>query len=169
LFGAQGEVFFRHADGQSGFVYRVHQDGTGLRKAIDRPVYILEAVSPDTQWIEGYAPLSNTGPAAANLVFPLDNGPPVSLGASSAVEWIGDGQMLAVSGAANRTYVVPISTRDSFLRILDTLRDTGAAGFEGVSGVRRIDVAISAVGPTPDVYAVYRGTVQRNIYRIPLS
>jgi dipeptidyl aminopeptidase/acylaminoacyl peptidase len=169
LFGAQGEVFFRHADGQSGFVYRVHQDGTGLRKAIDRPVYILEAVSPDAQWIEGYGPLSNTEPASANLVFPLDNGPPVSLGASSFVAWIGDGHMLAVGGVENRTYVVPVSTRDSFLRILDTLRETGAAGLEGVPGVHRIDVAISAVGPTPEVYAVYRGTVQRNIYRIPLS
>jgi Tol biopolymer transport system component len=169
VFGAQGEVFFRRAEGQSGFVYRVHQDGTGLRKAIDRPVYILEALSPDEQWIEGVGPLSNAGATAANLVFPLDNGPPVSLGAFSGVRWIGDGHVLAVSGVENRTYVVPISTRDSFLKVLSTLRETGPAALERASGVRRIDAAVSAVGPTPEVYAVYRGTVQRNIYRIPLS
>ena len=39
-FGPSGEIFFRHTEGSSGFVYRVRPDGTGLRKALEQPVFI---------------------------------------------------------------------------------------------------------------------------------
>ena len=35
VFGATGEVFFRSVEGTSAFLYRVREDGGGLRKAID--------------------------------------------------------------------------------------------------------------------------------------
>jgi hypothetical protein len=35
-------------------------------------------------------------------------------------------------------------------------------------GARVIDAADVAPGPTPDVYAFSRQTVQRNLYRIPI-
>jgi hypothetical protein len=37
-----------------------------------------------------------------------------------------------------------------------------------VPGVRTIDEADVAPGPSPDVYAFSRERVQRNLYRIPL-
>jgi hypothetical protein len=35
-------------------------------------------------------------------------------------------------------------------------------------GVRKIEGQQVVVGPSPDVYAFYRGTIQRNLYRIPI-
>jgi hypothetical protein len=46
-FEPDGDVIFRHAEERSMFVYRVHPDGTGLRKALAEPVFLLDAVSPD--------------------------------------------------------------------------------------------------------------------------
>ncbi len=36
-------------------------------------------------------------------------------------------------------------------------------------GVQRIDSPDAIRGPSPEVYAFYRGTVQRNLYRIPIQ
>ena len=35
-------------------------------------------------------------------------------------------------------------------------------------GAHRIDAAGVVPGPSPEVYAFYRGTTQRNLYRIPI-
>jgi hypothetical protein len=43
-----------------------------------------------------------------------------------------------------------------------------AAEIAALPGVRVIEAIDPAPGPTPDVYASSRETVQRNLYRIPL-
>jgi hypothetical protein len=35
-------------------------------------------------------------------------------------------------------------------------------------GARRIEGRLVTVGPTPAIYAFYRGNTQRNLYRIPI-
>ena len=40
-FGPDGGIFFRHLEGTSTFVYRVHSDGTGLRKALAKHVFLM--------------------------------------------------------------------------------------------------------------------------------
>jgi hypothetical protein len=35
-------------------------------------------------------------------------------------------------------------------------------------GVRRIEEMGVVAGPSPDIYAFYRGTTQRNLYRVPI-
>jgi hypothetical protein len=141
-----------------------------VRKVLDHPVHILEAVSPDERWIEGYAPLSATGPAAANQLFPLDNGPAISLGATMGWTWSRGGQTLAIFGAPmprGRTYVVPFADTGTFLR----LARGGVRSEEQIArlpGAHAVDAAWVEPGPTPDVYAFFRGTTQRNIYRLPV-
>ena len=67
-FGSGGDIFFRHLEGMSTFVYRVHPDGTGLKKALAEPVFLLHAVSPDGRWIVAWAPLPGNGsPSMAGL------------------------------------------------------------------------------------------------------
>jgi Tol biopolymer transport system component len=61
-FGPDGDIFFRREEGHSTFVYRVHPDGSGLRRAFDQPVLILGDVSPDGRWVVGFGDRS-TGPA----------------------------------------------------------------------------------------------------------
>jgi hypothetical protein len=66
-----------------------------------------------------------------------------------------------------RTYIVPSAPCQILPRI-------PAGGFRSVDeigllpGARRIDAEPIAPGPSPDVYAFYRGTTQRNLYRIPI-
>ena len=70
-------------------------------------------------------------------------------------------------GATGRTYVVPLPPGRMFPEI-------PAAGFRSehelarLPGVQIIEAADVAPGPTPEVYAYSRETVQRNLYRIPL-
>ena len=51
FFGATGEVFFRRVEGTSAFLYRVQQDGSGLRKASDVPIVGITGASPDHNWL----------------------------------------------------------------------------------------------------------------------
>ena len=66
--------------------------------------------------------------------------------------------------APNRTYVIPGEA-------LARIPAGNLASEEEVArlpGVRHIDAVAVVRGVSPDVYAFYRGTVQRNLYRIPI-
>jgi hypothetical protein len=66
-----------------------------------------------------------------------------------------------------RTYIVPLPRGQMFPRL-------PAGGFRSeeeiarLPGARKIDVLDAVPGPSPEVYAFYRGTTQRNLYRIPI-
>ena len=168
IFGPNGEIFFRRTEGSSGFVYRVRPDGTGLRKALEQSVLALGGVSPDGRWIEAWSPLPGNRPAAQQ-VFPLGGGSPVVIGGNTWLQWSAAGDSLWISGGAiadGRTYIIPLRRGEALPRI-------PAGGFRSeeevarLPGARKMD-GTGAPGPTPDVYAFYRGTTQRNLYRIPV-
>jgi eukaryotic-like serine/threonine-protein kinase len=168
IFGPSGEIFFRRTEGSSGFVYRVRPDGTGLRKALEQPVFALTGVSPDGRWIEAWSSLPGNKTSAVQL-FPLGGGSPIIIGGNAWFQWSPGGDSLWVSGGAvadGRTYIIPLRRGESLPRI-------PAGGFRSeqevarLPGARRIDIA-GAPGPSPDLYAFYRSTTQRNLYRIPV-
>ena len=167
-FGPSGEIFFRHTEGAFGFVYRVWPDGTGLRKALEQPVLVLRDVSPDGKWIQAWASLSGNRPAAKQI-FPLDGGSPIVIGGNTLLQWSSSGDALWIAAGAvpdGRTYSVPLPGGKVVPRI-------PADGFHSeeeiarLPGARRID-ATGTPGPSPDVYAFERRTVQRNLYRVPI-
>ena len=158
-FGPNGDIFFRH--GVS--AYRVHRDGTGLYKAFEEPVYLLWEVSPDGRWIVGWAPLDGSG-SPTMQAFSLEGKRPIQIGGSFAfLAWSRDGRSVLLGGS----YSVPLAAGEVFPPI-----PTG--GFHSseemarLPGARRIDEAGLVPGPSAGVYAFYRGTVQRNLYRIPI-
>ena len=175
-FGSQGEILFRYrerastADGSLNFVYRVLPDGTGLEKAVQQPVNQFNfpsPISPDGRWVYAWGPLPGDGPAAGQ-VYSLDGKPPISLGATGQVTWVAGGALLmAASATTPQAFFVPLAPGQILPRI-------PAGGFHSdeeiarLPGVRRIEGRLVALGPTPDVYAFYRGTTQRNLYRIPV-
>ena len=168
MFGPTGEIFFRHIEGSSGFVYRVRPDGTGLTKALERPVFALTGVSPDGRWLEVWSSVQGNRPSAVQL-FPVGGGDPVIIGSNAWLRWSPGGHSVWISGGAiadGRTYVVP-------LRRGQAMPPLPAGGFRSeeevarLPGARRMD-ASGVPGPTPDVYAFSRGTTQRNLYRIPV-
>lgn len=71
------------------------------------------------------------------------------------------------SGIVGRTYVISLPTGQVFPLI-------PAGGFKTMDdvsklpGVRVIEAYGAAPGPTSDVYAFTRSSVQRNLYRIPI-
>jgi Tol biopolymer transport system component len=164
-FGPGGEIFFRKLGGRSTFVYRVNPDGSGLRKVIEQEVFGLIDVSRDGRWIEGWAPLPGNGPPAFQA-FALDGGPPVTSGAFSPLRWSLDGRSLFTAGAW--TYSVP-------LRPGESLPPIPAGGFHSeeeiarLPGARKINASNIVPGPSAEVYAFYRVTIQRNLYRIPIQ
>jgi eukaryotic-like serine/threonine-protein kinase len=160
-FGPGGQIFFRGEEGHSTFVYRVHPDGTGLRKALVHPVFLMGEISRDGRWIVGWAPLPGNGPPAYQA-FPLDGGPPVHIGAFMSLSWSLDGRSSFLG-----SYSIPLPPGETLGRI-------PAGGFHSgkevarLPGARRIDAQNLVPGPSGDVYAFYRTTIQRNLYRIPI-
>ncbi len=166
-FGPTGEVFYRRSEEHSNFVYRVHPDGSGLRKAVNEPVLILKAVSPDGRWVVGWAPLPG-GDGAALQAFSLGGEPSITLANNIDWSWSARGDAFAISGgpvAAGRSYIVPLPPGET----LPPVPDGGFRSEEDLArlpGARRIDALRAVPGPSSDVYAFYRGTTHRNLYRI---
>ena len=161
-FGEGNDILFRHLDGKSVFVYRVHPDGTGLRRALAAPVFLMNSVSPDGRWIVAWAPLGGNGPPSFQA-FPLDGATPIQIGNFIYVSWPLDGRSVLMGA-----YLVP-------LRPGEALPQIPAGGFRSedeiarLPGARRIDADGVVLGPSAGVYAFYRRTIQRNLYRIPIS
>ena len=151
-------------------MYRIRADGTGLQKALDAPVLLVRDVSPDGKWLVAWAPLHGDGPPA-DQAFSLDGGPPVTIGPGGLqVRWSVDGRASFLhenTFAAARTFAIPLSFEE-------TLRRIPAGGFRseeeimGLPGARRIDAAEAVPGSSADIYAFYKGTTQRNLYRVPI-
>jgi hypothetical protein len=165
-FGRGGDIFFRHLEGTSTFVYRVHSDGTGLQKVRAEPVLVLYSASRDGRWIAAWAPLPGNGPPA-NQAFPLDGGPPIQIGPFLFLTWSLDGRYMLIAGRTG-AYLIPLAPGHVFPRI-------PAGGFHSdeeiarLPGARQIDAQGVVPGPSAGVYAFYRGTIQRNLYRIPIQ
>jgi Tol biopolymer transport system component len=167
-FGPDGDIFFRRPEGGATFVYRVRPDGSGLRKVIEQPVPLLGVVSPDRRWITGWTSRPGND-ASAWQAFPLDGRPPLPLGSSVGWNWSADGAWVSVSGGPigeGRSYLIPLARGEVFPRM-------PAEGFHTeqevaqLPGARKVD-ARTVPGPSPDLYAFYRTTTQRNLYRIPI-
>jgi len=172
-FGPAGEILFRRNEGAStpagslGFIYRVLPDGTGLRKVLEQPVNLFwfpRPISPDGRSVFAWGPLPGDGPAAYQ-VFSLDGKPPVNLGGGQ-VHWGAGGALLSYFPTPDAFYF-PLAAGQ-------ILPPIPAGGFRSreeigrVPGARRIEGKLITLGPTPDVYAFYRGNTQRNLYRIPV-
>ena len=170
VFWRADEVFFYASEGDSGFAYRVREDGTALRKAIAQPISSLLGVSPDGQWLVAW-----DGAAVAHRT---DGGTPVRIfGLDARFYWSPDRRSLfvqlattasggIVTGAGN-TYVVPLPPG----RVWPQIPAGGFRSAEEIAklpGVLVIESADATPGPTPDTYAFSRETTQRNLYRIPI-
>jgi hypothetical protein len=170
-----GEIVFRHnegaastAEGSLGFIYRVHPDGSGLRRAVQQPVNqfnFSSPVSPDGRWVFGWGPLGGDGPAAGQ-VYSLEGKAPISLGGLGQIAWAAGGALLSITGSP-QAFFVPLAPGQ-------VLPPVPAGGFHAdeeiarIPGARRIEGRLVTVGPVPTVYAYYRGNTQRNLYRIPI-
>ena len=159
MFGADGEIFFRRVES----VYRVRADGSELRKAVEAPAYLIWNVSPDGRWIVVWGPNHDTGTMAVQA-FSLKGERAIQIGGSfTRLSWTLDGRTALLAGS----YFVPLAPGES----LPPIPAGGFASEEEISqlpGARQINEGGLVPGPSVEVYAFYRGTIHRNLYRIPL-
>ncbi len=178
-FGPDGEVFFRAVDGRTQYPYRINQDGTGLRRAIERPIDHLSGLSPDGEWLVAWAELPGDD-GVMTYAFPLQGGNPILLydggGTNHSIGWSSGGRTLFLpweggqwlgSGGFGETVLIPIPPGQSFP---DAIAEglVGEGSVAAIRGATVIDSGDVRPGPSPEVYAFSRQSVQSNLYRIPL-
>lgn len=168
LFGPNGEIFFRHVEGSSAFLYSVHQDGTGLRKAAEEPVVDLFSTSADHKWLHiGLV-------TESDAIVPVAGGPSIQTktGYPILLSWSGDGKSLFLDGSDRpvpRTFVLPVPPGQVLPRPLTLAKNVlSEAELAKLPGVRIIPEGYVVPGPTADIYTFTRENVQRNLYRIPI-
>jgi len=174
FFGPQGEVFFSAVgeSGGSGSLYRVKEDGTGLAKTNSPPLTYVYDVSPDGK-------MAATWFDAAVQVFSIDAGEPLNISTICAaaggeqrgivppcVSWSPDGAFLYLyDRSARQAYAAAIPPG----RSLPVLPEGGIGSAQQatvLAGARVIHERYAFLGPHPSVYAFFRTTSQRNIYRV---
>jgi Tol biopolymer transport system component/predicted Ser/Thr protein kinase len=165
VFGASGEIFFHSLEGTSAFLYRVREDGGGLRKAIDLSIVGIMGFSPDRNWLV-------LGSRGGFVIFAVDGGAPLQtrMQGRTLLRWSGDGKNLFVHRtltSRDKTYVFPLTPGrplpESFIDGLPS--EQAIVKLPGVRVIASTDVA---PGRTADTYAFTRESVQRNLYRIPV-
>ena len=164
-FGATGEVFFHSIEGTSAFIYRVREDGGGLRKAIDLPTVSIMGESPDRNWLV-------LGSRGGFVIFRVDGGAPLQtqVRGKTLLRWSGDGKHLFMHRpltSTDKTFVFPLTPGRP---LPENLSQAFPSEQEIVKlpGVRVIASTDVAPGPSADSYAFTRVSVQRNLYRIPV-
>ncbi len=177
LYAPNGELYFLAKDG---FVYRIRPDGSKRQKVLEQPVAEIRGLSPDGKWLVVWS-TDPTRPGddrllQMDLAYPTEGGPPIRItGNDSLVKWSPDGKFVAFTGNTSAGALGGLGTSAIFpLSGGRMLPDIPAGGFQsdqqmaGYPGVRVIDTADLAFGPTPDIYAFSKENTQRNLFRIPL-
>ena len=172
VFGAPGEVLF--GDLESGYVYRIKEDGSGLQKATTVAAQLLFAASPDGKWVS----VQDTKEFGALIVYPTDGGGPpqrlCSLCSSPQgadwipppVSWSPDGRYIYLRFSGS-TYAVPLQPG----KMLPAVPAGGLPSKDALAalaGARLISAADVYPGPTPAVHALLKVSTQRNLYRVPV-
>ena len=113
------------------------------------------------------------GGDVAVQAIPLTGGTPVVIAGRGKSHWSPNGRLWSLLGGntgfipEGRSYLIPLEPGQDLPRI-------PARGFHSeqevasLPGARRIEEMGVMPGPSPDVYAFYRGATQRNLYRIPI-
>jgi WD40 repeat protein len=168
VFGSTGEVFFRHIEGTTAFLYRVQQDGSGLRKATDIAVVALMGESRDRNWL-----VLGSRATTGMIVFRVDGGAPfvTNIPPPTEVRWSGDGKHMFLQSKSgtnmDKAYVLPLTPGQMVPESL-VHRFPSEQEMLKLPGVRVISSSVTAPGPTADTYAFTHESVQRNLYRVPL-
>ncbi len=130
---------------------------------------LLNGLSPDGRWLVAWSPLPHENATAYQAFSLAADGAPIEISRDIIWNWSPDGRVLSISDgpvAAGRSYVVALSPGSVMPRLpVGGLRSDDQVA--QLTGARRVD-AVTIPGPSPHVYAFYRDTSQRNLYRIPL-
>ena len=169
-YGARGELFCRATDKASrrAFIYRINADGSDPQRASPVPVLFLMSVSRDGAWIIASALPDVPKAPVRVLALPAAGGTPVPICIECHADWTFDGGAFVVRPEHQlQTLIFPLERGQNLPRLpADGL--VSPDDFANATNATRID---GWVYPGIDArqYVFERGTIQRNIYRIPLK
>ena len=169
FFLPDGDLVLRVVEGEQNYLYRSKPDGTERRRISETPILDSYGVSYDGRWALGVTRgLDRTRPYSITAL-PIAGGPtvPVCLGLCPATwDRTGKALYLGIPGSDDRnTYALPLQHNG--------LPNLPANGITSTEDLIRMKVPVAAPGVgesggTPSLYAYTRGTIRRNLYRIPL-
>jgi Tol biopolymer transport system component len=171
-FDDAGNIYFRASEGGANFLYRMKEDGSERQKVWPGAVFEFATVSPNGKWaIAGMASSRNPETTFDTMAIPLGGGDPVRVCPSYCTAgWSNRGRVFVVHlsdmGAA-KTILAPVTPGGGVPRLpTEGLDANGKA--ETIKGVKIVDNFI-VPGPATGQYVWMRGSVHRNLYRIPLQ
>ncbi len=98
IFSPTGEVLFLANEGNAKFIFRIREDGTGLRKVGAEPVGEIHSASPDGAWVAGLGPVPGGEATSFEFAYPTGGGAPVGIcNPPCWVRWAPDGKFLYLS------------------------------------------------------------------------
>jgi len=173
LFAANGDIIFARHDTSAASIYRMRGDGSDARAIA--PGVLVEGVSADGRWVAAW----DLGMVDRIVVSPVGGGASTVICTecvppsrerfpwSPTVTWSPDGRFIYLI-LFQASYAVP-------LRPGQTLPPIPAGGLRrdediaALPGARRIAPQHIFPGPDPSRWAFSKVTIQRNIYRVPLT
>lgn len=171
-----GHLYFRAAEGKSNFLYRMNEDGSGRSKVLGNPILEFHAISPDGRWATVYETVgSNPEPHA--IAAPLDGGTPQIVCMFYCVSsWSDNGKEFGVivwgMGQGLKTALLPVNPATGLPSVphdgITTADRTEGMNLDVEKGVKVLD-GPAIPGETPDVWAIQREDVHRNLFRVPLK
>jgi serine/threonine protein kinase/Tol biopolymer transport system component len=172
-----GDVVFERGQNGLKLVYRIKPDGSGMQKFFPNPVFHVAGLSPDGNWLAARVNSGN-GNLVRVMIYNLRDGTAKQICDACAAFWSPDSKRLYVSFALaakgdsrdrGQTYVIPWKPGSN----LQALPPGGTKTEADVAKIAALVPAANrgqefAPGPSRNVYAFSRRTIQRNLYRIPL-
>jgi len=173
VFGPAGDLFFQAQEGGLSYLYRRPLAGGQRTKVSPNPVVRFETVSADGKWVVAEAPTADPEMTRGVVAYRVKDGTAKRVCYSlCVVRWTGDGKFLYVElpgrGPSRnfKTFIVPLHPGESF----PGLPDAGIKSESDLVHVHGVKVVDDTIHPGPDIslYAFYRSTEHRNIYRVPI-
>jgi len=168
VWGPQGRIYFRAAEGKANFLYSVKDDGSAPAKILPDAILEFQAVSPDGRWAVFTQARGES--AIDTLARPLDGGASVNVCPGYCVaQWSPDGRTLSIVAftmAGTKTLLFPLAP-GATLPSLPTGGFRSEETTESIKGARVVSGAVIP-GPAGALSASLHQEVHRNLYRVPL-
>ena len=171
-FDHAGNIYYRGTEDGVNFIYRVREGGKP-EKALQQPVLFFMTTSPRGDWLLARVQTPGEhGGNHANMAFPAAGGAPVRLCDGCEVDWTPSGTALVIrmepedQEETPKSFVVAFEPGVTFPR----WPPDGVRSRKELSPLRVIGEFSDWIYPSDNTttYVSARGTVQRNIYRVPL-
>jgi serine/threonine protein kinase len=174
VFGPDGYIFFRGAEGAANFIFRVKEEGSERLKVVPNPIEEFFSVSPDGKWVCATAPLRGAEIPIGGWAYPVAGGLPVQLCEGPCPgRWDRTGKLFCLTLHDVGHGAVPVRSLIFPLRAgrdLPALPDFGINSPVDTGKLPGVEVMDTETAPgfTASTYLFTRTSVHRNLYSIPV-